>query len=133
MMSDLTAYVMAGGKSTRFGEPKALADFNGKRLLDYALNLAFELTDRVVVGVEKGNPCRVDHAEVLEDKVEGAGPVGGVYSALSTLNHGWVAVIPFFCHISRLRPWNLIKPISDVASDNGGILDLNPCGSSTQT
>ena len=80
-MDDLTAFVLAGGKSTRMGSDKAFVSFRGQTLLDRALETVRELTPEVLV---VGERSRFDgRAAVVEDVFRDRGPLGGIHAALS--------------------------------------------------
>ena len=78
---DLTAFILAGGKSKRMGTDKALVEYGGRTLLVRALDLARSITSAVsVVGSgEKFAPF----APVVEDVFCDCGPLGGIHAALS--------------------------------------------------
>jgi len=77
---DLTAFILAGGKSTRMGTDKAFVDCAGRTLLARALELtrsvAFDV--RIVGSKEKF----AAFAPVVEDVIRDCGPLGGIHAAL---------------------------------------------------
>jgi len=77
---DLSAFILAGGKSTRMGTDKAFVPLDGRTLLARALDLARQLTSdvRIVGDREKFAPF----APVVEDIFPGCGPLGGIHAAL---------------------------------------------------
>ncbi len=77
---DLSAFILAGGKSTRMGTDKALIDYQGQTLLACALDLARSVTAdvRIVGGREKF----AAFAPVVEDIFRDCGPLGGIHAAL---------------------------------------------------
>jgi len=77
---DLTAFVLAGGKSTRMGTDKAFVALDGRTLLARALDLARSVTSevRIVGDAAKFAP----YAFVVEDVFPGCGPLGGIHAAL---------------------------------------------------
>ena len=79
-MRDVTAFILAGGKSTRMGMDKAFVDYEGRTLLARALGLARSVTPDVhIVGSkEKFAPF----APVVEDIFRDCGPLGGIHAAL---------------------------------------------------
>ena len=83
-MTDLTAFVLAGGKSSRIGADKALLELAGQTLLQRALELARSVTDdvRIVGAREKFR----EFAPVVEDKYANRGPLGGIHAALASAN-----------------------------------------------
>ncbi|HYL96331.1 MAG TPA: molybdenum cofactor guanylyltransferase [Terriglobales bacterium] len=81
-MADLTAFVLAGGKSSRMGADKALLEVAGKTLLQRTLELARAVAEdvRIVGAREKFG----QFAPVVEDKYPGRGPLGGIHAALAS-------------------------------------------------
>jgi molybdenum cofactor guanylyltransferase len=85
---DVTAFVLAGGKSTRMGADKAFLEFEGRRLLDRALDLAQSVAAQVNIvgsaekfgGTVKGEFARVER--IVEDVFPDCGPLGGIHAAL---------------------------------------------------
>jgi molybdopterin-guanine dinucleotide biosynthesis protein A len=77
---DVTAFILAGGKSSRMGADKAFLNFDGRTLLNRALELARSITGevRIVGGLEKF----ARFAPVVEDIFPGQGPLGGIHAAL---------------------------------------------------
>jgi len=77
---DVAAFILAGGKSTRMGADKAFVDYDGRTLLEWALDLAYSVTStvRIVGNREKFAPF----APVVEDIFQDCGPLGGIHAAL---------------------------------------------------
>ena len=81
MADDLSAFVLAGGKSTRMGRDKATLPFSGQTLLESALALARSVTEDVFI---LGSPERYGaYGEVVPDIFPGCGPLGGIHAALT--------------------------------------------------
>lgn len=80
-VEDLTAFVLAGGKSSRMGTDKAFLELAGKTLLARSLVLAHAVTPQVqIVGeVQKFSPF----GRVVPDIYAERGPLGGIHAALS--------------------------------------------------
>ena len=81
-MNDVTAFILAGGKSTRMGADKAFLRWREDTLLDRALKLA-----RAVAGEVRivGDPEKFGSfgCVVVEDVYRERGPLGGIHAALS--------------------------------------------------
>jgi molybdopterin-guanine dinucleotide biosynthesis protein A len=78
---DLTAFVLAGGKSSRMGADKAFLQFSGRTLLERALELARGVAEEVrIVGSREKF---AEFAPVVEDEYAGRGPLGGIHAALA--------------------------------------------------
>jgi molybdopterin-guanine dinucleotide biosynthesis protein A len=84
-MPNLTAFVLAGGKSSRMGHDKAFAGLGGKTLLERAVETMAALTKTVrIVGM---NPrlalFAAEHGiPLIEDRFSDRGPLGGIHAAL---------------------------------------------------
>ncbi len=91
-------YVLAGGRSSRFGGDKATAPVAGRPQL---LNLIAQLTGQghpVHVVADRVDRYRDLDVPCVEDAVPGAGPLAGLVAALEhRLNHygpGWLWLVP---------------------------------------
>ena len=77
---DVTAFILAGGKSTRMGADKAFLALDGRTLLARALDLARSVTPDVRI---VGNAATFAvFAPVVEDVFPECGPLGGIHTAL---------------------------------------------------
>jgi molybdopterin-guanine dinucleotide biosynthesis protein A len=76
----LTAFVLAGGRSTRMGQDKAFLMLAGRTLLDRALALARSLTPDVWIAGETATFAAF--GPVVEDTYRQRGPLGGIHAAL---------------------------------------------------
>lgn len=76
----VTAFILAGGKSTRMGSDKAFVVLDGRTLLARALELAWSVASDVRI---VGDPAKfAAFAPVVEDVFPGCGPLGGIHAAL---------------------------------------------------
>ena len=80
MKEDVTAFVLAGGESTRMGREKATLEFGGRTLLEHALHLALGVAAEAIIVGSKGEFER--YGRILEDVFPGQGPLGGIHAAL---------------------------------------------------
>lgn len=86
--------ILEGGRSTRFGSPKTEALLLGRRLIEWACDLATCLSEDVMVvgtGIAKPLPHPV---RWIADIHRDCGPLGGIHSALLHSKQDWLAVIP---------------------------------------
>src|ERR1700744_3575539 len=87
-MSNAAAIILAGGKSSRMGSPKASLDWHGSTLLRRVTGLAQRTVDGPVVVVRApGQDLPVIHpsVEVVEDEREGRGPLQGLAAGLAAI------------------------------------------------
>jgi molybdopterin-guanine dinucleotide biosynthesis protein A len=76
----VTAFILAGGKSTRMGADKAFVLLDGRTLLARALDIARSITPEVRI---VGDPQKfASFAPTVEDIFPNCGPLGGIHSAL---------------------------------------------------
>ena len=101
-MDNLGLIILAGGLSTRMGEPKALLPWvNGESLISHALRKGLEADVHDIL-ISVGDDEQLGHAiqthildtlsndekekiSIVRDSVERCGPLGGLYSALSVV------------------------------------------------
>lgn len=85
--SDVNGYVLAGGKSSRMGQDKALLELAGKPLvLRAAEKLRRVCADVFILG---NRPELEAYAPLIRDLHEGCGPLGGIEAALSHSARAW--------------------------------------------
>lgn len=93
--SEISAFIIAGGKSTRFGEDKALFIYRGKPLIEHVIERIRPVFEKIAIVADDsekyaylGFPCHVDI-------IPGLGPLGGLYTALKRADTD--AVFVFAC------------------------------------
>ena len=80
--NDATAVILAGGKSSRMGRPKALLLFDGEPLIVHMVrNLARLFAETVVVAAPEQELPELP-STIVRDDVAHQGPVGGIYYGL---------------------------------------------------
>lgn len=75
-----SAIVLAGGKSVRMGEDKAVMDWNGMTLLDHQIEKLHRLGIRDIL--ISGHGTNRDDVRVVEDVYAGCGPLAGLHACL---------------------------------------------------
>lgn len=78
--TDLAAFILAGGKSTRMGQEKAFVVFEGRTLLVRSLDLARSVSSDVRIVGDRAKFA--EFAPVVEDIFASCGPLGGIHAAL---------------------------------------------------
>ncbi|MEE9169896.1 MAG: molybdenum cofactor guanylyltransferase [bacterium] len=101
-LRDGTAAIIAGGKSSRFGEPKALARFQSRELIDYAIDLASSISHHQILVYGDENIFAKKNIECIPDLIPKCGPLGGIYTALTHAATSWIATLP--CDMPYLAP-----------------------------
>ena len=84
MSKPLYGLVLAGGKSRRMGQDKALLQREGQSQLSYIASLLEEVTDRLFVSArqdQQDDPERSRFAAIV-DRYHAIGPIAGILSAM---------------------------------------------------
>jgi molybdopterin-guanine dinucleotide biosynthesis protein A len=115
---DLTLAVLAGGRSTRFGADKRRAVLHGSDLLERALATAREVTPHVLLSLGRGEDGAPEGVRVVEDGLEGAGPIAGIVAALRALSTPWCAFLPVD---APLVTRDLLLALAALAGDSGAL------------
>ncbi len=85
--------LLVGGASTRFGSPKALAQFDGETLAERAWRLLGDACDeRIAVG-KRDDGLELPF-ELLDDGTAVRAPIAGVVAGLRAARHDLTVVIP---------------------------------------
>ncbi|WP_106917604.1 molybdenum cofactor guanylyltransferase [Chryseobacterium aurantiacum] len=109
----MKAIVLAGGKSSRMGQDKALMKLNGKYMIEYITHTLSQFFDEVLIS---GSLSKYDGFQnnVIEDLVNGKGPMGGIYSALEYCKED---IFVCSCDMPFISP-DLIKNILQRKKEN---------------
>ena len=87
-MSGSAGIVLAGGRSSRMGTPKAALEWHGSTLLRRTVGILARATDGPVVVVRAPGqelPALPPETDVVDDPQEGLGPVQGLAAGLAAL------------------------------------------------
>lgn len=101
---EISAFILAGGKSSRMGSDKAFLELNGLSLLARALALATKLTEQVRIVGDAAKFVPFEH--VLADVYPGRGPLGGVHAALASSQSEFNLILGVdlpFLHVQVLK------------------------------
>jgi molybdopterin-guanine dinucleotide biosynthesis protein A len=88
----VAAFVLAGGASTRMGRDKALLDLGGEPMVVRAVHLAEPHVASVAVVAPTDRYAELE-LPILPDRWPGAGPLGGIATALSATRCDWNLIV----------------------------------------
>ncbi|WP_016952574.1 molybdenum cofactor guanylyltransferase [Anabaena sp. PCC 7108] len=132
-MINLTAIVLAGGKSSRMGEDKALIPIQGIPLLQRVCNVAKSCTDTIYIVTPW--PERYQHLPlpqcefIQETPTDTQGPLVGFAQGLEKVKTEWVLLLA--CDLPNLQVEVLqdwVKRLDFVEQENIAYLVKNPQG-----
>lgn len=93
-MELISAYILAGGESSRFGSDKARALVNGQSLISHVARSIAPAVSEVTVVADRRNKYSDLGLHTVADCIPGMGPLGGLYTALADYNgEGWVVLV----------------------------------------
>lgn len=88
--SNVTALILAGGKSRRFGSDKALADVGGLSFVERVFFALEPLASRVLIATGPTPRPYPVRAEVVTDPVPDGGPLAGLAAGLAATQTPWL-------------------------------------------
>jgi molybdopterin-guanine dinucleotide biosynthesis protein A len=80
---NITAFILAGGLSSRMGTNKALLQLGGKSLIQIFIDLLDPLFVEVEISSNEPQLFHFTNKEIIKDLIPGRGPLGGIHSALT--------------------------------------------------
>lgn len=90
----IPVYLLAGGKSRRFGSDKARAALRGKPLMMHVAESLSVAASRVTVVADVAGKYDDLGFRTIGDVVPGAGPMGGLLTALRDCDEPWLLLAP---------------------------------------
>jgi molybdenum cofactor guanylyltransferase len=122
-MTEIDAFILIGGRSSRLGRDKALVELGGQTLAERALatvraalpecRVTFAARNEVQFGIT----AIVAGAPFVFDLIEDRGPLGGLHTALSYARTEWIFILA--CDYPFVSP-ELIKFLAGLISDEFG-------------
>lgn len=127
-MRDRAAYILVGGKSSRFGSDKALIDINGGPL---ALHLADVVSEAAGSVTLVGPSARYERLglPIIPDTHQDAGPLAGILAALEHTSASWnlilacdmpllsAAFVEFLFTQAEMGGHQVLMPVSPAGGD----------------
>lgn len=116
--AEVTAVVLAGGRSTRFGSDKAQATWRGRPLLDHVLDRlpAPRAGTVLVLRAEQDHDARPGVIVVHDDPAAPDGPLRGVIAGLEACSGAWAWVVA--CDQPLIQP-SLLEALCAAAPADG--------------
>ena len=87
-----TALILAGGKSSRFGQNKALAPFGATSLIEHIIDQLEPLFENIIISANSPSDFTPLRLQVCGDVLPGGGPLAGLHSGLKASNDEYVFV-----------------------------------------
>jgi molybdenum cofactor guanylyltransferase len=118
----LSALLLCGGKSVRFGSEKGLASFQGQSLAGRIVELLSQISDDVMVSTNRPDCYSAIGKPLVEDVYPGHGPISGIHAALRCARYEQLIVcacdMPFVSPelfhfmVRHGRDYDVVVPVS---------------------
>ena len=91
----VSAVILAGGKSRRFGRDKSLLELAGQSLIERAVGRLAPVSDEILVVANEPDRYEALHLPVrfVADRVRGMGSLMGIYSGLNAARYRFALVV----------------------------------------
>jgi len=122
MITDISAYILAGGKSSRFGENKALYDYEGTPLVQRVVETVRSVIPSAGIIANQPELYTFLGLPIHTDIIPGLGPLGGIYTALSYSSTRYVFMAA--CDMPDIAP-KVIEYMISITGDNDVIIPWN--------
>jgi len=93
-INNIKCCIIAGGTSGRFGSDKSLYVFNGKPMIRHTYDAVKPLFNEIYIIASGGEKFSFLDAIIIPDIIPGLGPIGGIYTAVESLDLERVFVLP---------------------------------------
>jgi molybdopterin-guanine dinucleotide biosynthesis protein A len=118
---DISAFIIAGGQSKRFGRDKALFSYCGRPLIEHVIETLQRSFGRVAIVADRADRFRYPGIPCYADIIAGLGPIGGVFTALCTMDTARVFV--FACDMPGLNA-DLITYMKNIPGEHDAVVPL---------
>jgi molybdopterin-guanine dinucleotide biosynthesis protein A len=114
----LTGVIQAGGRSTRMGgEPKALLEIGGRRIVERVADVLGQVTDDLLVVTNTPDLFEWMGLPMVPDAFPDCGSLGGIYSGLKAAPGG--AIFTVACDMPFLSP-----AVARLVTSRAGMADV---------
>jgi len=104
MMEPVAVYILAGGKSRRFGSDKARAQLHGEPLILHVRNSLEPFARSFTAVADREDKYADLGLRTIADHTPGLGPVGGLHAALTDLPEDCDRLLLCPCDAAVIRP-----------------------------
>ena len=130
-MKDITVAIIAGGSSKRFGSDKALAEFQGKPLIAYMMDIARRISSTIIVAVsdeeqEQNLKPHIKNAKIVTDPV--GEPKCALTGALTAFEHTETSHVILLPVDAPMAEPELLKMLIRLSPGHGAVIPSWPSG-----
>ncbi len=125
----VTGVILAGGKSRRMGENKALLQLGGDTLISHVIRRMRLVTDELLLITNSPSEYSYLDLPMREDIIPNTGALGGIYTGLSYASHD--AVLCVACDSPFLEP-KLLAYLVSVLTEYDAVMPYTTSPDATQ-
>jgi len=116
-----TSVVLAGGKSRRFGQNKALYQFNETTIIGHIISTLQNVSDEIIIVSNDNELYKGFGLRIIEDLplFKGFGPLAGLYSALNAIKNCRLFLLA--CDMPLVDP-TLIDYLWNISTDKPAVV-----------
>ncbi len=92
-MKNVSGIILAGGKSSRLGQNKALIEFEGEPIIQRVVNVLHPLVDEIVLATNTPECFTFLGLRMVADLYAGTGALGGLHAGLSAIQSEYGLVV----------------------------------------
>jgi molybdopterin-guanine dinucleotide biosynthesis protein A len=111
----ITGIILSGGKSSRMGTDKGFLIFEGKPLVQHSIEALKPLVSNTII-ISDNVDYDIFGLKRIEDIIENAGPLAGIYSGLKYSSTEYSLVLS--CDVPLIKTKILEKLIHDIDDDS---------------
>jgi len=126
LKTEISGFILAGGESSRMGRDKAFLELGGVPLVIRTARLVESVAGPPTV-IGNADAFRPLGLRAIDDEWPGAGPLGGIATALRASSAPWSLVVA--CDLPHLtKAWLDFLAARALASDAAAVLPMNTRG-----
>ncbi|MFV2060656.1 MAG: molybdenum cofactor guanylyltransferase MobA [Gammaproteobacteria bacterium] len=113
-INDISGVILAGGRSSRMGEDKALKKFNNSALIEYTIKKIQHQVKKILINTNQNlaDYQKLGYPLISDINPDRLGPLSGIYSSLQKTNTNWVF---FSACDTPFLPNDIVKRLYDEA------------------
>lgn len=121
---NITGIILSGGKSSRMGTDKGFLSFNGKSFMQHSIDALKPFVEDIMI-ISNNTDYDVFGFKRIEDAIENAGPLAGVYSGLKHSKTNYNLVLS--CDIPLISS-TILQKLIDAMDDDSEIIQIESQG-----
>ncbi len=110
---NISAIILAGGKSSRMGSDKGLVEFSRKKMIEHVLGNVKSVINEILI-VSNNHEYKSFGCPVFEDINKNCGPLGGIHAGLSYSKTEWNLIVG--CDMPFITPEFISFLISNIST-----------------